>query len=130
MTSDVARVIATFESLGGEFAIAGSRVLVEYPPERREAIATILEKLRAHRDEVETFVRERSSGVCPPTECPPLPSGVRLIRYTPKTPPVAVQPCSIVTDVDTFIRARLRDKWCPTAHSTRRGRRPAATLCR
>jgi len=42
-------------------------------------------------------------------ECPPLPLGVRLIRYRPKSPPVAVQPCSIVTDVDKFIRAYLCD---------------------
>jgi hypothetical protein len=38
-----------------------------------------------------------------------LPGGVRLIRYSPKKPPVAVALISIVTDVDKFIRAYLRD---------------------
>jgi len=38
-----------------------------------------------------------------------LPGGVRLIRYRPKKPPVAVAPVSIVTDVDKFILAYLRD---------------------
>ncbi len=109
MTSDVAQAIATFESLGGEFTIDGSQILVEYSPERREAVATILEMLRTHRDEVAIVVRERSSGVPAPVGCPPLPLGVRLIKYAPKTPPVAVRPCSIVADVDKFISAYLRD---------------------
>jgi hypothetical protein len=38
-----------------------------------------------------------------------LPGGVRLIRYSPKKPPVAVAPISIVTDMDKFIRAYVRD---------------------
>lgn len=44
-----------------------------------------------------------------PAECPPLPAGVKLVRYEPKDPPVAIAPVSIVTDVDKFIRAYLRD---------------------
>jgi hypothetical protein len=34
---------------------------------------------------------------------------VRLIRYQPKSPPVAVAPISIVTDVGKFISAHLAD---------------------
>jgi len=41
--------------------------------------------------------------------CPQLPRGVRLVRYSPKKPPVAVAPIAIVTDVDRFIHSYLRD---------------------
>lgn len=109
MKSDVLEAIAAVESLGGEFAIEGTRVLVEYPPEQREAIASLIEKLRAHRGEVAIAVRERTSGVCAPATCPMLPSGVRLIRYSPRTLPVVVRPCSVVTDMDKFIGSYLRD---------------------
>lgn len=109
MTSEVARAITVFESLGGEFTVDGTRILVEYPPERREVITTTLEMLRAHRDEVATAVRERANGRPAPSDCPGLPPGVRLVRYAPKAPPVVVQPWSIVTDVGKFIHAYLRD---------------------
>ena len=54
-------------------------------------------------------------GKLAPPECPALPEGVRLVRYAPKHPPVAISVCSIVVDVDKFItdcleelQARLR----------------------
>jgi hypothetical protein len=34
---------------------------------------------------------------------------VKLVRYLPKDPPVAVAPVSIVTNVEKFIEAYLRD---------------------
>jgi len=36
-----------------------------------------------------------------------LPEGVRLVRYTPKTPPVAVTVCSVVMDIPKFIEHAL-----------------------
>ena len=36
-----------------------------------------------------------------------LPAGVRLARYTRKNPPVVIAVCSVVTDVDKFIRHAL-----------------------
>jgi hypothetical protein len=43
-----------------------------------------------------------------PEACPyPLPGGVRLVRYTPKTPPIMLTVCSVVTEVDRFIRQAL-----------------------
>ena len=44
-----------------------------------------------------------------PAECPALPAGVRLVKYAHRDPPVAIAPVSIVTEVDKFIRAYLRD---------------------
>jgi hypothetical protein len=39
--------------------------------------------------------------------CPPLPKGVRLLRYAPKEPPVVVSLVSVVNDMDKFIRHYL-----------------------
>ena len=40
---------------------------------------------------------------------PAMPSGVKLLRYEPKKPPVAIDVCTIVTDVSKFIQRELRD---------------------
>jgi hypothetical protein len=45
----------------------------------------------------------------PPQKCPPLPAGVRLIRYEPKVPPVAIDVCSVVQDVEQFIQIELQE---------------------
>jgi hypothetical protein len=42
-----------------------------------------------------------------PEECPPLPKGLKVVRYQPKTSPVAIDVSSVVTDVEGFIRAEL-----------------------
>jgi len=52
-------------------------------------------------------------GIKPTTEtladvCPyALPEGVKLVHYTPKSPPVAVTVCSVVEDVSKFIQHGL-----------------------
>jgi hypothetical protein len=48
-------------------------------------------------------------GVPAPLVCPPLPKGVRLVRYEPKTPPVAINLVSVVTNVDKFLRYSLAE---------------------
>ncbi|MGA7624394.1 MAG: hypothetical protein WCA91_12520 [Candidatus Acidiferrales bacterium] len=40
--------------------------------------------------------------------CPTLPQGVRLIRWEPKPPPVAIDVCSIVVDLSKFVESELR----------------------
>jgi len=47
--------------------------------------------------------------VSAPAVCPPLPKGVRLVRYRPKEAPVFVAPISIVADVGKFIRVYLEE---------------------
>ena len=39
---------------------------------------------------------------------PLLPKGVRLVRFEPKAPPVAIDVCSVVVDVSKFIQVELR----------------------
>jgi hypothetical protein len=38
-----------------------------------------------------------------------LPHGVRLVRYEPKPPPIAIDVCSIVVDVEKFIQTELAE---------------------
>ena len=47
----------------------------------------------------------RSSG----SQCPPLPKGVHLLRYEPKSSPVAIDVCSVITDVGLFIQRELEE---------------------
>ena len=60
-------------------------------------------------DQIEKTAHSAGEGVAAPSVCPPLPKGVRLVRYEPKKPPVAIAPISIVTDVDKFIRHYLEE---------------------
>ncbi len=44
-----------------------------------------------------------------PPVCPPLPKGVKLVRYQPKEPPVFVAPISIVADMNKFLHVYLEE---------------------
>jgi hypothetical protein len=43
-----------------------------------------------------------------PLACPAMPRGVRLVRWEPKAPPVAIDVCSVVVDISKFIEGELR----------------------
>jgi hypothetical protein len=46
--------------------------------------------------------------VCAPPDCPPLPSGLKLIRYVPRTPPVKLDDgYTSITNVSKFIDSEL-----------------------
>jgi len=40
---------------------------------------------------------------------PPMPPGVRLLKWEPRNPPIAIVRMGIVTNVDKFIAATLRE---------------------
>ena len=42
------------------------------------------------------------------SKAPPMPEGIRLIRWEPKSAPVAIDVCSVVVDVPKFIESELR----------------------
>lgn len=136
--STISEAVAAFEAAGGSLTVERDDIKVTYPKECREALAPLLHQLRARKAEVKCFVLEKErihsartptlyrqkAQAGPPFEagvpqndtggfehpkCPQLPPGVRSIRYQPKSSPVAVAPVSIVTDVDKFICAYLRD---------------------
>lgn len=72
-----------------------------YPDEgQREELAEQVAFLRAHREQVTAFLRER--GVIPP-----MPPGVRLISWNLKHPPIAIEYHAVVTDPAKFARATL-----------------------
>ena len=107
-------VIEAVEASGGRLALSGEKLAYELPATAADLVGI----LRQHKAEIAEILRERQAalGSVVLPGCPPLPPGVRLLRYAPKTPPVAIQPCSIVTDVNKFIRAYLRDLEWRLAH--------------
>jgi hypothetical protein len=111
----VAEAIKEFESRGGRLLFEGADVTVIYPREQKDETQAVVRTLRANRDRVIEMVRERQ-GVPAPGECLPLPPGVRLVSYHPKTPPVPISLVSIVNDVDKFIAAYLSDLRQRLAH--------------
>jgi hypothetical protein len=104
----VLEAIETLEGFGCVVRIEGDRLKVRGP--NRPEVAALVSDLRARREEALRIARERGSGPPTPKELEEsLPPGVRVIRYAPKTPPVAVAPVSVVTDVGKFIRAYVED---------------------
>ena len=96
-------IIREVEAVGGSLSLRGDRLHYQLPAQA----APILPVLKAHRDEVLTELRRRHPAIsagAPSDKCPSQPRGVRLIRFEPKPAPVAVDVCSIVVDVDLFIR--------------------------
>jgi hypothetical protein len=59
--------------------------------------------------EAKATEKVRNAASIQPPGCPAIPAGVRLIRWEPKTAPVAIDVCSVVVDVQQFIEAELRD---------------------
>jgi hypothetical protein len=54
--------------------------------------------------------QNEAENVCAPPDCPPLPRGLRMIRYVPRTPPVKLDDgYSSITNVSKFIDSELRE---------------------
>ena len=90
------RVIESVEAMGGTLSIQGERIRCRLP----EGAAHLVDELRANREEINTLLRERK-------KVPPLPQGMRLVRWHPKTPPVGLVHIGVVTDVPAFVRSTL-----------------------
>jgi hypothetical protein len=98
---NVADLVSEVETAGVAFQLEGERVHVEYPDdERREELAGRIALLRARRDEVVAYLRARGA-------IPPMPEGVRLVRWEPKPAPVALTRVEVVTDVPRFVTMTL-----------------------
>ncbi len=59
--------------------------------------------------EAQIIEKPRIPAVSKVSEVPPMPAGVHLISWSPKAAPIAIDVCSVVTDVEKFIEAELRD---------------------
>lgn len=98
---NVADLVSEVETAGVAFQLEGERVHVEYPDdERREELAGRIALLRARRDEVIAYLKARRA-------IPPMPEGVRLVRWEPKPAPIALTRVEIVTDVSRFVTMTL-----------------------
>jgi hypothetical protein len=91
-----AELIEAVEEAGGTLELRDDRVRYQMPP----AATHLLEELRGQREQVKALLLERRIMAA-------LPSGVRLVNWEPRTPPVALTRYSVVNDVDKFIESTL-----------------------
>lgn len=97
----VAEVVSEVEAAGAAFRLDGEKVRVSYPDEeRRKELAGQIALLRAQRAEVAAYLRSRSA-------IPPMPEGVRLVRWKPRPAPVILTRYEVVTEVSRFVEMTL-----------------------
>jgi hypothetical protein len=89
-------VMDAVKEAGGLLVLNGNRIKYTIP----KAATWLVTELRNQREEVSELLRERAV----PSQMPP---GVRLLKWKPKAPPIAIIHMGIVTDVDKFVAATL-----------------------
>jgi len=92
------QIIERIEGVGGALHLNGDRIRCRLP----EDAAPLLDELRAYRDEVIALLKRRE-------EIPPMPQGVRLVRWNLKDPPIAIETCSVVTNPVLFAKSTLEE---------------------
>ena len=132
------QIIEELRRLGFEIEAAGDRVRVRHQSQPRPEALPLLEYIRQHKaDVLAALTGPQPLHKDEPTadakgdadaldglvaEAPPLPpplsSALRLISYLPKKPPVALEQCSIVTNLDLFIQTTLADLEAKLNHPT------------
>lgn len=109
----VTEVLGEVEAVGIELRLDGERIRIRFPePQQRDELAEQVAFLRAHRDEVAEFLRER-------TAIPEMPDGVRLVKWNLREPPVAIETYAVVTDPALFARTTLVQLKVALANSKR-----------
>jgi hypothetical protein len=94
--SSAEQVIRNIEAVGGVLSIHGDRLRCRLP----EQASAMLEALRAKRDEVLSILRQRG-------DAPPMPRGVKLVRWELKDPPILVESSAVVIDPSLFARTTI-----------------------
>jgi hypothetical protein len=84
-------LIERVEAAGGVLTVHGERIRCRLP----EEASPLIEELRARREEVLLALSQRSP-------IPPMPRGLRLVRWNLKDTPVRLDCCSVVTDTARF----------------------------
>lgn len=93
--------IAEIRRAGATLWLDGNRVRIHYQNElQREQLAPQVSVLRDHRAEVMEWLKQQAT-------IPPMPHGVRLLRWSLKEPPVAIEVCAVVTEPARFARSTL-----------------------
>jgi hypothetical protein len=97
----VIQVLGKVESSGIKLRLDGQKIRIRFPePQQRDDLADHLLFLRGHREEVAEFLRARAA-------IPTMPPGVRLVKWTLKEPPVAIETCAVVTEPALFASTTL-----------------------
>ena len=97
----IADVVIEVEAAGAAFRLDGEKIRVLYPDdERRKELAEQIALLREQRAEVAAYLKSRSA-------IPPIPEGVRLIRWEPKPAPVILTHWAVVSDVVRFVHMTM-----------------------
>lgn len=94
MSSAALSLIRAVEAKGGRITVDGSWLVID----PREAGEPIADELLRHKAEIIALLQV----------LPPMPTGVRLVRWEPKTPPVQLPSGSTVVEVELFARSTLR----------------------
>jgi hypothetical protein len=89
-------VLEAVQSAGGSLVVRGERIGYVLPDSATWLIREIVNHKKAL---IELLNKENSA--------PVMPAGVRLVRWAPKEPPIAIVRIGIVTDVHKFITATL-----------------------
>ncbi len=88
------------EAQGVPLRLVNEKVKANFPAGARDEITPVLDRLRANRTEVAEVLRQRF-------EAPTMSTGIRLLAWQPKQPPVAITTWAVVTDIPQFIRSTL-----------------------
>jgi hypothetical protein len=97
----VVDVVGEVEAAGVALRLCGDKVRVGFPDvQRRHELAEQVAFLRAHREEVTGFLRERAT-------VPEMPPGIRLLAWNLKEPPIAIESCAVVVNPTLFAKTSL-----------------------
>jgi hypothetical protein len=89
-------VLEAVQNAGGSLTISGERIRYALP----DSALWLVTELKQHREELIGLLRE---GGMPP----PMPPGVRLLKWQPKDPPIAIVHMGIVSNVPKFVAATM-----------------------
>jgi hypothetical protein len=110
---NVGDVVCQVEADGAALRLEGDRIRIWFPePQAREELASKIGFLRAHRKEVTEFLRVRRA-------IPAMPAGLRLVSWSLKEPPIAIELCAVVTDPALFARSTVEQLRTALAHPKR-----------
>jgi hypothetical protein len=93
----VTEILDAVQVAGGSLALNGERIQYVLP----NSATWLITELKRNRKEVVELLRKNNA-------LPPMPPGVRLLRWEPKNPPVAIVRMGIVSNVNKFVETTLR----------------------